>query len=331
MKRMNLAACGALAATLFAAPVSAQRDASPVARYGQLAVRGNRIVDKDGKPVTLRGMSFFWSQWMGQYYTRETVKWLRDDWRCTLVRAAMGVESGGYLQNPEREKQRIIAVVDAAIALGLYVIIDWHDHKAHQHTAQAQAFFAEMAQRYGKSPNVIYEIYNEPLNDASWAKDIKPYSEAVIRTIRQHDPDNLIICGSRTWSQRVDEASQDPLQGTNIAYSLHFYAATHKESLREIARKALNNGVALMVTEFGLSEASGNGKLDLEETRKWWQFLDENHISWCNWSIADKQEASAALKPGASATGGWPDDKLTPSGAFVRDELRRKFVGVESR
>jgi endoglucanase len=303
---------------------SAETAPSVVAQHGQLAVRGNRIVDKDGKPVVLRGMSFFWSQWMGKYYTRETVKWLRDDWRCTIVRAAMGVEAGGYLQNPQQEKQKVITLVDAAIEQGIYVIIDWHDHKAHQHTAQAQAFFAEMAQRYGEYPNVIYEIFNEPLNDASWAKDIKPYSEAVIRTIREHDADNLIVCGSRNWSQQVDEASKDPLPFTNIAYSLHFYAATHKESLRETARKALNNGVALMVTEFGLSEASGNGKLDYEETQRWWKFLDENGISWCNWSVADKEEASAALKPGASATGGWADDVITPSGLFVRDELQRK-------
>jgi endoglucanase len=269
-------------------------------------------------------MSLFWSQWIGKYYHRETVKWLKEDWRCTIVRAAMAVGSGGYLTNPEQEKQKVITVVDAAIEQGLYVIIDWHDHEAHKNTQAAQDFFAEMAKRYKDSPNVIYEIWNEPLNDHSWSNIIKPYCEAVIRTIRQHDPDNIIVCGSRSWSQRVDEASQDPLKFDNIAYTLHFYAATHKQWLRDAATKALNNGVALMVTEWGTSEASGNGKLDDEETRKWWQFLDENQISWCNWSVADKQETSAALKPGAAGTGGWADDVISPSGLFVREELRRK-------
>lgn len=295
-----------------------------VQQHGQLRVQGNRIVDRQGRPVVLRGTSLFWSQWIGKYYNRNAVKWLRDDWRCTVIRAAMAVGSGGYLEHPEEEKKKVMAVVDAAIELGIYVIIDWHDHNAQEHSQQAQEFFAEMAKRYKDAPNVIYEIFNEPLNKVSWSNVIKPYSEGVVRAIRQHDPDNIIVCGTPSWSQRVDEASRDPLKFENIAYALHFYAASHKQWLRDVATAALNNGVALMVTEFGTTEASGNGKVDEEETRKWWQFLDDNQISWCNWSIADKKETSAALRPGASADGGWANDVITPSGLLVREELRRK-------
>jgi endoglucanase len=297
-----------------------------VQQHGQLRVQGNRIVDAQGKPVVLRGMSLFWSQWIGQYYNREAVKWLRDDWRCTVVRAAMAVDSGGYLSNPQQEQQKVIAVVDAAISQGLYVIIDWHDHEANKHLPQAQKFFGAMAGRYKNSPNVIYEIWNEPLQNVSWSGVIKPYSEAVVKSIRQHDPDNIIVCGTPNWSQRVDEASRDPLKSSNIAYTLHFYAGTHKQWLRDAATTAMNNGIALMVTEWGTSEASGNGVLDVEETRKWWQFMDDNQISWCNWSVADKNETSAALKPGAAAKGGWSDEVISPSGLFVRDELRRKYA-----
>ena len=279
---------------------------NPVAQYGQLSVKGNRIVDKNMEPVQLRGMSFFWSQWIGKHYNQQAVKWLKDDWRCTVVRAALAVDSDGYLKNPETEKQKIIAVVDAAIAQNLYVIIDWHDHEAEKHTEQAKAFFSEMAQRYGDKPNVIYEIYNEPLQ-VSWSGLIKPYSETVIKAIREHDPDNLVICGTPNWSQRVDEAANDPINLPNIAYTLHYYAATHKQELRDIATKALNKGIALMVTEFGTTEASGDGILDQAETKTWWRFLDENKISWCNWSVADKAEKSAALKPGANAFGNWTD------------------------
>lgn len=297
---------------------------SVVGQHGRLRVQGNRIVDQHGKPVQLRGMSFFWSQWIGKYYNANVVKWLRDDWRCTIVRAAMAVGSGGYLENPEQEKKKVIAVVDAAIAAGIYVLIDWHDHNAYQNTARAQEFFTEMARRYAKVPNVIYETFNEPLQNVSWSKDLKPYHEAVIRSIRRYSPDSLIVCGTPSWSQRVDEASKDPLKFPNIAYTLHFYATTHKQWLRDAAQTALNNGIALMVTEFGTTEASGNGVIDYEETRKWWQFLDTNYISWCNWSVADKVEASAALKPGANGRGGWPTSAVTASGLFVREELRKK-------
>ena len=294
-----------------------------VETYGQIKVLGNKIVDKNNQPVQLRGMSFFWSQWMGKYYTPETVKWLKDDWRCTMVRAAMAVEEDGYLKNPALEKQKLITVVDAAIAQGLYVIIDWHDHHAEKNVTQAKAFFAEMAQKYGDKPNVIYEIYNEPLN-VSWQTVIKPYAEEVIQAIRQHDPDNIVVVGTRNWSQEVDEAASNPIAGDNIAYTLHYYAATHKQALRDKASAALKKNVALMVTEFGTCEASGNGFLDVTESKAWWNFLDDNKISWANWSVADKVESTAALKPGASSTGGWTEDQITPSGKLVREELQSK-------
>ena len=295
-----------------------------VGKHGQLRVQGTKIVDQAGQPIALHGMSLFWSQWIGKFYTPETVKWLKDDWRCTVVRAAMAVGSNGYLNNPEQEKAKVFTVVDACIEQGIYVIVDWHDHNAEQHQPQAQAFFAELAQRYAKYPNIIYETFNEPLQNANWSTTLKPYHEGVIKSIRQHDPDNIIVCGTRVWSQRVDEAADDPIKAENIAYTLHYYASTHKQGLRDTAQKAIDKGICLFVTEFGTSEASGNGEFNTVEARSWFDFLDKNGISWANWSVADARETSAALKPGAAATGGWADDVISPSGLFIREELRRK-------
>jgi len=78
-----------------------------------LSVSGNKIVDESGNPVFLQGMSFFWSQWMPQFYNAEVVEWLKSDWKVSLVRAAMAVEHDGYLTNPATEKARVEAVVDA--------------------------------------------------------------------------------------------------------------------------------------------------------------------------------------------------------------------------
>ena len=297
---------------------------SIVEKHGRLRVEGGRIVDKNGKPVALHGMSLFWSQWMGQYYNAAAVKWLRDDWGCTVVRAAMAIEHGGYLKNPKREKEKAVAVIQAAIDLGIYVIVDWHDHNAHKHTRQAKAFFAELAKAYGKCPNVIYETWNEPLNTHDWSKVIKPYHQAVIPAIRAGAPDSLILCGTQTWSQDVDKAARDPLKFRNVAYVLHFYAATHKQSLRDKAAAALKAGAALMVTEWGTSEASGSGKLDYAETQKWLAFMDRHKLSWCNWSIADKRETSAALQPRASGKGAWTAKSLSRSGMLLRKELRAR-------
>ena len=295
-------------------------DSTIVEKYGQLKVDGNKIVNQFGQPISLRGMSLFWSQWMGQYYNSNSVKWLKDDWKCTVVRAAMGIESGGYLTNSVTEKNKIIKVIDACIEEGIYVIVDWHDHHAQDHQTEAIKFFKEIATLYGDEPNIIYEIFNEP-EQVSWANVVKPYSEAVISEIRAIDSNNIILVGSPTWSQDVDIAASNPVNFTNIEYSLHFYAATHKQFLRNKAKVALAKGVALFVSEFGTCESTGSGVLDYEEMNTWFAFMEENNLSWCNWSIADKVETSAALKPGASGNGGWSDLQITDSGKLIKDKI----------
>lgn len=305
-------------------PNEEKEETSFVSQHGQLQVEGNKIVDQHGNVVQLRGMSFFWSQWMGKYYTAETVKWLKQDWHCTVVRASMGIEdSEGYIINPQTEKAKIITVIDAAIANGIYVIVDWHSHHAEDYEEEAKLFFTEIAQKYGDHPNIIYELYNEPL-DVSWTNILKPYHEAVISEIRKFDPDNIAICGTRNWSQQVNEVIGHEIDDDNVAYTLHYYASTHKQDLRDIAQNALDNDIALFVTEFGTTDYSGDGFIDVQETYTWWNFLDDNAISWCNWSIADKNENSAALKPNSSTIGQWPDSTLTQSGHLVREELRNK-------
>jgi endoglucanase len=292
-----------------------------VEKYGHLSVKGTYMVGEYGDTVQLRGMSLFWSQWMGQYYNADVVKWLRDDWKCTVIRAAMGVDMGGYLENPDTEKMKVIDVVDAAIAKGIYVIIDYHSHEAQKNPAAAQRFFSEMAKKYGNIPNIIYEVYNEPLAATSWNKDIKPYAEGVLAKIRKYDSTNIVVVGTRQWSQLVSEAAANPIKDPKVMYTLHFYPGTHKQELRVEAQKALDMGIALFVTEYGTCDASGNSNFSPEETALWYAFLDEHKISYCNWSIADKAETASALIPGASPFGGWAEYDLTPSGQLVRADM----------
>jgi endoglucanase len=290
-----------------------------VAKHGLLRVAGGKIVDKDQKPIQLKGMSLFWSQWSDTFWNADVVTTLKKDWKATLVRAAMGVEEGGYLTQPAKEKDKVKTVVNAAIKEGLYVIIDWHDHHATTNADKAVEFFTEMASLYGNNPHVIFEIYNEPIND-SW-EQVKAYSEKVIKAIRAKNAQNLVIVGSPTWSQRVDLAADNPIQDSNVAYTLHFYAGTHRQDLRDKAAYAINKGLALFVTEFGVCDASGNGSIDLEESDRWMAFLNTHGISWANWSLFDKEESASALKKGSNPRGGWTEKDLTISGAYIKQKL----------
>lgn len=305
-----------------------------VGQFGLLQAKGDKIVDKNKNPIALHGMSLFWSQWSGSFYNSDCIDWLYSDWKCTVIRPAMGIEGGGYLSNPEAELAKVITVTDACIKNGIYVVIDWHDHNAQNHLEQAKKFFEIISEKYGNYPNVIYEIYNEPLQ-VSWKDIVKPYAEEVIKVIRANDPDNLIIVGNPTWSQDVDIAALDPIKDVNVAYALHFYTSTHKQPLRDKSIKAMNSNAALFISEFGISEANGAGIIDYEETQRWIDFFKQYKLSTCNWSAFDKNETSAALKPGANPHGGWKDSDLTESGKFNRDLIRTlnadlfKTIGVE--
>ncbi|HSC67416.1 MAG TPA: cellulase family glycosylhydrolase, partial [Cellvibrio sp.] len=300
------AACGTTATSSTpssTAVASSRSSVSSTTNQGvaPLVVQGNKVT-ANGQPANLAGMSLFWSNtgWGGEkYYNSQVVSWLKSDWKANLIRVAVGVEADGGLLTDSTNKSRATAVIDAAIANNMYVIIDWHTHTAEANKPAAIAFFKEMATKYGNYNNVIYEVYNEPLQ-VSWSNVIKPYATDVIKEIRAIDPDNLIIVGTPTWSQDVDVASQDKISGySNIAYTLHFYAGTHKQFLRDKAQTALNNGIALFVTEWGSVNADGDGGVDAAETAAWLSFLKTNGISHANWSLTDKVEGASALVAGA--------------------------------
>ncbi|MGN0145309.1 MAG: cellulase family glycosylhydrolase [Clostridium sp.] len=294
------------------------------ASVSQLKIVGSQLCDSDGKPIQLKGMSSHGLQWYGDYMTYDNMKYLRDDWGANVIRAAMYTDQDGYISNPEATKEKVKRIVQDAIDLDMYVIIDWHilyDNNPNTYKIQAKSFFEEMAELYGNYPNVIYEICNEPNGDVTWSGDIKPYAEFLIPYIRAIDPDNIIIVGTSSWSQDVDIAANDPLSYPNIMYACHFYSGTNGDYLRNKIDTALSKNAAVFVSEWGTSAASGNDGIYLDEAQVWIDYMNDKKISWCNWSLCDKDESSAALKPGTSPTKGLTDSDLSPSGLFVKKSM----------
>ncbi len=311
-------------AVLLAAGLAAGGGRTPVAQHGLLRIRGTQLVDRAGAPVQLRGVSLFWSQWGDRFWNEEALRFLATRWDVSVVRAAMGVAKGGYLEDRERERARVERVVEAAVKLGLYVIVDWHDHEATWHADEAEAFFREAARRWRDVPNVLWEPFNEPLANASW-EEVKGYAERIAGVIRAQGAKQVILVGTPSWSRDVDSAALDPIRRfEDVAYVLHFYAGEHRADVREKALFALKRGAPVFVTEWGTCNASGDGGFDPAESDRWLRFLDEHRISWLNWALNDKPESASILRPGAAAEGGWTDQDLTESGRYVRDRLLRK-------
>jgi len=297
-------------------PVTTKRG---VSENGHLQVIGTQLCNEAGEAVVLRGMSSHGIQWFPQFLSSEVIKSTADR-GANLFRAAMYTAENGYISNKAEMKQRLVNAVDAAIALDMYAIIDWHilsDGNPNTYKAEAKAFFEEMARRYKGNPAVIYEICNEPNGNVTWTRDVKPYAEEIIKTIRAIDEKAVILVGSPTWSQDLHEAAKDPLEGENIMYTCHFYAGTHTFWLRDRIAGAVRQGLPVFVSEWGTSDASGNGGVYLEEAQRWMDFMNQNRISWANWSLCDKNESSAAVKPGADVSGGIEDGDLSESGRFV--------------
>lgn len=286
---------------------------------GHLSVKGTNLVNEKGEKVVLRGVSYGWHNWWPRFYNASSVMVFADDWKCNVVRAAMGVEpDGAYISNPTLALDCVTKVVDAAIANGIYVIIDWHSHGIR--TKEAKQFFSQMATKYKGVPNVIYEIYNEP-DYQSWA-DVKAYSIEVIKTIRAIDPESLILVGSPHWDQDIHIVADDPITGyDNLIYTLHFYAATHGEFLRTRGDEAIRKGIPLFVSECAGMEASGDGPINHQEWAAWVQWMNNHSISWAAWSIADKEETCSMMLTSATSEGPWEDKDLKEWGRIVKKEL----------
>ena len=293
---------------------------------GKLHVEGTQLVDEKGSPVQLRGASTHGLAWFPGYVNDALFGELRGEWGANVVRLAMyTAESGGYCTDGDKAalRQLVDDGVKYATDNDLYVIIDWHilsDNNPNMHADEAEAFFADVSEAYADHDNVLYEICNEPNGATSWA-DVKGYAERIIPVIRANDPDAVVIVGTPTWSQDVDAAAADPLGFDNVMYTLHYYAATHTDDLRRKATTAIDAGLPLFVTEFGICDASGNGAIDEAQADVWTAFLDEHGVSYIMWNLSNKAESSAMFKATCDKTSGFADDDLSQAGAWLKRTL----------
>jgi len=297
---------------------------------GMLSVKGAQLVDSSGNPEQLKGISTHGIAWYPDYVNEACFRQLKEEWGVDVIRLAMyTAEYNGYCTGGDKDslKKLIKDGVGYAAEYGLYVIIDWHilsDGNPNTYIEEATAFFTEMSKEYADYTNVIYEICNEPGGGTSWA-DIKLYAGQVIAAIRENDEDGIILVGTPNWCQYVDQAAADPIEGyENIMYTLHFYAATHTDALRDTMVKALEAGLPVFVSEYGICDASGNGAIDTGQANEWVKLLDQYRISYVAWNLSNKSETSALLKESCGKINGFTWEDLSNSGQWLYDTLQRQ-------
>jgi len=350
MKKVLLSLAMLAAAPAFAGALDCTpKRVGPVSIYGALHTSGNKIVgEKNNEQAMLRGMSLFWSDGTGQpYYNKNVVAWAAENLKIDVIRFALGIQyydsDGGtknaiatessYKGSPDSYLNLIDNMVAAAIESDIYIIIDWHSHRAHTETSLAKTFFETVSKKYKDVPNVIYEIYNEPVDGSggNWSA-VKGYANTICPIIR-NSTQNLIIVGTPSWSQNPQNGASDPVNSTNIAYVLHFYAATHsKGSFSGRIDQTLNAGYPVFISEWGTTGASGDGSPDANATNDWTSYMDQKQIPNCNWSLRqmtsaiDKKSEQSAMFEGdevlnnANALSG---ASYTTSGKIVKEYLTK--------
>lgn len=326
----------------------------PVQVHGVLGTSGNKIVgQKSGKEAMLRGMSMFWSDATGiQYYNKEVIKWAVNNLKIDVFRYAMGVQyydsDGGtsnklddnysYMKAGDTQKSKIDQMVEAAIENDIYIIIDWHSHRADSEKSQAASFFKEMAQKYNNVPNIIWEVFNEPVNQGSGA--IASYANDVISGIRGTGNNNLALVGTPNWSQ-MPNGSCGTVNQKNVGYVFHFYAGTHSVGQFSGNINSCRSNNAVFITEWGTTTADGKSDANTSASSEWTNFMEQNKISNCNWSLRQKVTTIGNASDEGSAM--FAGDKAlitqaalsaasyTNSGTFVKNYLTKNATDWASQ
>lgn len=299
-----------------------------VSKYGFLNTSKGYVGDASGNKVSLMGISYFWSDAapIGLWWCGETVRALVDQYNVQVLRLAVTISPCGangqahcssddriwggdgaidnYRKSPEATRKMVDEVVKACIENDIYVIIDFHEHQAQDWVDLSKDFFGYFSSKWGSFPNVMYEIFNEPMegNDP-----VVAYAKQIIPVIRANDPKNIIIVGSTQWSREPDGVTAAGDGQTNIAYTWHGYKEYDHQKDWD-GKSHWNNGLPIVVTEWGVDGGGNDGGMR--------SIFKEHGVINCFWSISNKESDSqwSIFKGSCFKKSGWTDNDLNTNG-----------------
>lgn len=286
-----------------------------VSRHGQLSVKDGILTDESGESFQLRGMSTHGIGWYPNYVNAGAMKTIRE-YGANAIRIAIYTEGDNcYLSEPERNMNIVIQAIENARAMDMYIVVDWHilsDGDPNKYTDKAISFFDAVASRYQNDPSVIYEICNEP-NGVEWSA-ITKYAYAICHVIRQYSQQAVIILGTPDYSFQIETPLEEPFSAENILYSYHYYAGLHNDY--SVFRRTVEKGLPIIVSEWGISKNT-SGEPELDGGKEFVSYLNKKGISWCAWSMCNKDEVYSVLKPDCDKLSGWQENDLTDVGKTI--------------
>src|SRR5215212_995158 len=262
-----------------------------------LTVSGRFIRDPQGNNVVLRGVSLTDVSVADARprNARQLIDMVTDDtnsWYARVVRLPVYPNAidgqPGWIANPDSYfNTHLDPAVQECIARQIYCIIDWHyisDYTSSTIDTTTRAFWSYIAPKYANTPNVIFELYNEPINPDNWST-WKGTAQPWVNLIRSFAPNNLILVGGPRWSQNVSSAASDPFTGSNLVYVAHIYPEHGGQSTWDSWFGNAANSVSFFITEWGWQQGGAtptNGTLSGYGV-PFSTYLESKGVSWTAW------------------------------------------------
>ena len=307
--------------------ISVYEDANyGIKAYGRLSVNGTKLCSENGEQVQLKGMSTHGITWYPRYTNGATIKQLKDSGANVIRLAVYSDQNDSYLYKAEENMNYLYNAIENALVQNMYVIVDWHvlrDENPNVHKEKAIEFFEEVTKHYGNNKGIIYEICNEPNGGTTW-DEIYKYATEIIPIIRKNAKDAVIIVGTPENSFDVEDVLEKPLSFENVMYAFHVYIDVTDKNVAGLnwLKRKLDVALPIFVTEWGIEDVENEGaKLYKEKAVAFIDMMKERGISWCNWSLSNKDEIHSMFKPGCNKYSGWTEDDLTFSGKIVLEGL----------
>jgi endoglucanase len=264
-----------------------------------LSVSGRFIRDPQGNSVVLRGVSLI-DVSVANSRPRNAVTLTNmitndaDGWYARVVRFPVYPNAidgqPGWLANPDTYfNHHLDPAIQNCISKQIYCIIDWHyisDYTSSTIDTATRAFWSYVAPRYANTPNVIFELYNEPIYPDNWIT-WKTTAQPWVNLIRSFAPNNLILIGGPRWSQNVSSAASDPFEGRNLVYVAHIYPG-HGDGDRHTWDSWFGNAansVPFFITEWGWQQG---GPIPISGTLSGYgipfsKYIESKGLSWTAW------------------------------------------------
>ncbi|MCR5672806.1 MAG: cellulase family glycosylhydrolase [Lachnospiraceae bacterium] len=284
---------------------------------GQLKVTAANLRDSSDRKVILRGVSLHGVTWFEDFVDDDLFTQVSGQWQANLIR--IPVYTAEYINDRNKCLEIVRHGINAAINADMYVIVDWHildDSDPNTNASYAKDFFETISKEHPGCPNILYEICNEPNGETTWSQ-IRDYAYATIPVIRTNSPDAVILIGTPNYCKNLISAARNSIKFDNIMYTLHFYAATHKDDLRREYTSAREMGLPIFVSECGISESSGTGDLDFDSAASWFSLLEQYNTSYAIWSLSNKNESSALFMPSYNPAKPFTDADVSRAGQWV--------------